>query len=140
MIAAHGPRTGLIICAAFSFIMILYRPSVELLLPGAMLLGMGGGYCLCKTRIGFTAAVTGKNRTGRGATKYLILLVRFLLGMTVLALIYVASEKLTFGLNNSGNYQLVMFLRLSALALWVSAGAPWLFRFLRLAENSLENG
>jgi membrane-associated phospholipid phosphatase len=138
MIAANGPRAGLIICATLSFIMILYRPSVELLLPGAMLLGLGGGFCLCKTRIGFTASVTGKSR--EGAAKYLILLVRFLLGITVLALIYVVTDKLTAGMHNSGNYQLVMFLRLSVLALWVSAGAPWLFRFLRLAESGIENG
>ncbi|MDR0495574.1 MAG: phosphatase PAP2 family protein [Treponema sp.] len=140
MISAQGPRAGLIICAALSFVMILYRPSAELLMPPAMLLGLGGGYYLCKQRVGFTASVSAGKAGTKGAAKYLILLVRFLLGLTVLALLYVITEKVIAGMNNSANYQLVIFLRFSALALWVSAGAPWLFRFMRLAAGTGENG
>jgi hypothetical protein len=39
-------------------------------------------------------------------------------------------------MNNSGNYRLVVFLRFALLGLWISEGAPWLFRFLRLAERA----
>jgi membrane-associated phospholipid phosphatase len=133
LIAAHGPRLGLIAYAALAFVMILYRPSVELLLPGAAILGLGIGYCLCKRYIGFTAsALSGRT----GVFKYLVLAVRFLLGMTVVVLLFVLTEKIMVKFHGSGNYPLFTFLRFVLLALWISAGAPWLFRFLRLADKS----
>ncbi|MDR0289397.1 MAG: phosphatase PAP2 family protein, partial [Treponema sp.] len=131
LIAGHSPRAGLIACAALAFVMILYRPLPELAIPGAMLLGLGSGYFLCKRKIGFSAsALTGRT----GIAKYLVLLVRFLLGITVFALLVAASAKLTPSFIDSGNYDLFVFLRFTLVAIWVSAGAPWLFRFLRLAE------
>lgn len=122
-------RTGLSFCAALAFAMILYQPSVELLIPGAALLGLGCGYGLCKHRIGFTAL---SNRTG--FNKFITLLVRFLLGMTVFALLYVLTGKIIINMNSSANFRLIIFLRFALLTLWVSAGAPWIFRLLRLTE------
>jgi membrane-associated phospholipid phosphatase len=135
LIANHSPRAGLIACAALAFVMILYRPSAELLMPGAMILGLGTGYYLCKYKIGFTANAL-SDRVG--AEKHLVLLVRFLLGITVLALLYVISEKLTVKFEDSGNYNLFMFMRFGIIALWISAGAPWLFRSIRLAKPAAE--
>jgi len=136
LLAAHGPRAGLIACAALAFVMILYRPSWELLILGAAILGLGTGYYLCKFHIGFTAsALFGKV----GVFKYLTLAVRFLLGITVMILLFILTEKVMVRLNSSGNYSLFVFLRFALLTLWISAGAPWLFRFLRLAENNAGN-
>jgi len=133
LLAAHSPRAGLIACAALAFVMILYRPFTELLMPGAMILGLGTGYYLCRFHIGFTASAL----SGRiGVYKYLTLAVRLLLGMTVMVLLFVLTEKIMVGLKGSGNYPLFMFLRFALFALWISTGAPWLFRFLRLADKS----
>ncbi|MDR2718992.1 MAG: phosphatase PAP2 family protein [Treponema sp.] len=136
LLAAHSPRAGLVACAALAFAMILYRPSAELLMPGAIILGLGTGYYLCRFHIGFTASAL----SGRvGVFKYLTLAVRLLLGMTVVVLLFVLTEKIMVKFHGSGNYPLLMFLRFALFALWVSAGAPWLFRSLRLAENNAEN-
>jgi glycerophosphoryl diester phosphodiesterase len=135
-ITTHNPRTGLIACATLAFVMILYRPSSVLLMPGATLLGLGTGYYLCRYKIGFSASAL-SSRTG--IAKYLVLLVRFLLGITVMALLYVVTEKLTVKFEGSGNYNLFAFLRFGLIALWISAGAPWLFRFIRLADHPTED-
>jgi hypothetical protein len=135
LLAAHSPRVSLVACAALAFVMILYRPFTELLIPGAMILGLGTGYYLCRFHIGFTASAL-SNRTG--VYKYLALAVRFLLGMTVMILLFVLTEKIMIRFKDSGNNPLLMFLCFALFALWISAGAPWLFRFLRLADNSDE--
>jgi len=136
LLAAHSPRVGLIACAALAFVMILYRPSVELLILSAAVLGLGTGYYLCKFHIGFTASALSGKVGLAGVFKYVTLVVRFLLGITVVVLLFVLTEKIMVRLNSSGNYQLFTFLRFALLALWISAGAPWLFRFLRLADKS----
>jgi membrane-associated phospholipid phosphatase len=133
LLAKGGFRGGMYAGAALAFVMILYRPSPELLIPGGTLLGLGAGYCLCKKYFNFSACALG-NRTG--IFRWLALLVRFLLGITAFALLYVVTEKITGSTNNSGNYRLVVFLRFALLGIWISAGAPWLFRFLRLAERA----
>ncbi|MCL1931004.1 MAG: phosphatase PAP2 family protein [Treponema sp.] len=133
LLAKGGFRGGIYASAALAFVMILYRPSVELLIPGGMILGLGAGYNLCKYYLQFSASAHG-GRTD--VFRRLALLVRFLLGITVFALLYVVTGKITGGMHNSGNYQLVIFLRFALLSLWISAGAPWLFRFLRLAERA----
>jgi membrane-associated phospholipid phosphatase len=133
LLAKGGFRGGMYASAALAFVMILYRPSVESLIPGGTLLGLGIGYCLCKKYYNFSASALG-GRTG--IYRCLALLVRFLLGITVFALLYVVTEKITGGVHNSGNYQLAIFLRFALMGLWISAGAPWLFRFLRLAERA----
>jgi hypothetical protein len=137
LLADYSPRVGLVMCAALAFIMILYRPSAVLLMPGAMLLGLGTGYYLCKNKIGFSAlALSGRV----GIAKYLVLLVRFLLGITVLVLWYVLTKKIMIHFENSANYNLFVFLRFGVIAFWISAGAPWLFRFLKLADSPAEAG
>jgi len=138
LLAAHNPRVSLIACATLAFVIILYRPSAELLIPGAMILGLGTGYYLCRQYTGFTAS-GGLGKAAAGAYKYLNLAVRSLLGMTVAILLFVLTQKVMVNFDSSGNYPLIMFLRFVLLALWISAGAPWLFRFLRLAENNVEN-
>jgi len=59
--------------------------------------------------------------------------------MTVMVLLFVLVRKVMVKFEHSGNYPLLMFLCFTLFALWISAGAPWLFRFLRLAENNAGN-
>jgi len=136
LLAALGPRAAMVACAALAFAMILYRPSTELLLPSGLILGLGAGYTLNRQRIGFTAsALCGRT----GVAKYLTLLARFALGMAGMFALILASGKVDSIFSESENYRLVVFFRYALLAFWVSAGAPWLFRLLRLAENNPGN-
>ena len=86
-LAAYTPRAGMIASAALAFFMILYRPVVDMLMPGGLLLGLGIGYVLCKRRIGFNAAVLNEN----AVIKYLMLLARFVIGMAGLVLLYIVT-------------------------------------------------
>jgi hypothetical protein len=96
-----------------------------------MLLGMTAGYSLNKRYTGFTsAAVFGRT----GVAKYASLFARFVLGMAALALVFIAFGKLIPENHLASYYRIAHFLRYAAAAFWISAGAPWLFRLLRLAE------
>ncbi|MCL1837101.1 MAG: phosphatase PAP2 family protein [Treponema sp.] len=128
LLAAGGHRAGMIASAALSFAMILYRPSTALLMPAGMILGLGAGYVLNRRHIGFAASeLAGKT----GAAKYLALLVRFALGIAAMILLYMLTGKLAALSDTIGSNDLFIFIRFALLALWVSAGAPWLFRVMR---------
>jgi len=131
LLGKGGFRAGMIASAALAFVMILYRlPGEEELLPGAMTLGIGAGYCLNRRYIGFRSSVFWDKRE----IKYFILLARYVLGVACMFLILAAFEKLIPLAEYSGNYRLASFIKFAAAALWFSAGAPWLFCKLRLAK------
>ena len=134
LLAAHSPRAGLTACGALAFIMILYRPTAEMVIPGAMLLGLGTGYFLCGRYTGFTAS--GVFGAKFGGVKLLALCARLVLGTAGLVVIYIASKKVVNIFYNTGNYDLVVFLRFALIALWISAGAPWFFRLMGPAERT----
>jgi hypothetical protein len=127
--ARGGLRLYMIAGAALAFIMILYRPGNESLRSGGMILGACAGYCLNMRYIGFKSSVFSAKSA---AYKYLIPAARFVLGIIVLFLILAASEKFSGQFRHSDNYQLFLFIRFVLAALWVCAGAPWLFRLLKL--------
>jgi membrane-associated phospholipid phosphatase len=142
-----GFRAEMIIAATAAFIMILYRPGVETLMPGGMLLGMVLGYSLNKRCIGFkSSGILGKT----GPVKYAVLCFRFLLGAAGAVLIFAAFAKIIpegrFAgresaslLGEASDYYLILyFLRFVITALWVYAGAPWLYCLLRLGEGKEE--
>jgi hypothetical protein len=123
-----GFRAGMIASAALSFVMILYLPGKELLMPGGTIFGLGIGYCLNRRYVGFAAnALLGR----AGIEKYLIFAVRMLLGITGFLLIFVAAGRLIP--RESGNQNLYGFLQAALAGLWVSVAAPWVFVKLRLA-------
>jgi membrane-associated phospholipid phosphatase len=126
---SHSPRIALIAAAAVAFAMNMYRPSEYLLMPSGMILGLGIGCFLLRRYLNFSASL--KDRTG--AAKYLTLLVRYALGITAVVLLYVAAGKIINGMRDSGNYHLYVFIRYVLMAIWISAGAPWVFCKLRLA-------
>ncbi|MDR0624802.1 MAG: phosphatase PAP2 family protein [Treponema sp.] len=129
---AHGGlRPKLILSAAVSFLMILYRPADDLLLPGAALLGMGMGYGLNVHVIRFrAAALYGR----RGMAKPLTLLGRCVLGAAGIAFISLAFGRLLPGAGSAW-YRICFFLHYALLGFWVFAGAPWLFQRTGLAER-----
>ena len=132
LLSQGGIRAGMIASAALSFLMILYLPGEEILMPGGTLLGAGAGYCLNLRYAGFTSTPGGRE----GAAKYLILLVRFLLGITGLVLILTAVGKLIP--QDSGNRSLYGFARFAIAGLWIYAGAPIIFIKLHLADKQKE--
>jgi membrane-associated phospholipid phosphatase len=132
LLAKGGFRAGLYASAGLSFLMILYLPGEEILMPGGTLLGMGVGYCLNCRYIGFTSALADRE----GTAKHLAFLVRYLLGITGVLLIYILIGKLIT--QNSGNRNLFVFTRFALLGLWVSAGAPWIYVKLHLASKQKE--
>jgi membrane-associated phospholipid phosphatase len=126
-----GLRAMLILSAAASFVMILYLPSYELVMPGAAFLGIGMGSALNKHLFRFRAvAVCGR----RGAAKLLTLLGRFILGMGGVLLIFFVFGKFLPGAS-SAYYRPFSFLQFALLGFWIYAGAPWLFLRTRLAEK-----
>lgn len=128
LLVKGGFRAGMIASAALSFVMILYLPGKELLMPGGTIFGLGIGYCLNRRYVGFAAnALLGR----AGIEKYLILAVRMLLGITGFLLIFVAAGRLIP--RESGNQNLYGFLQAALAGLWVSVAAPWVFVKLHLA-------
>ncbi|GHV96038.1 phosphatidic acid phosphatase [Spirochaetia bacterium] len=135
LLAKGGFRAEIYAAAAVAFIMILYRPGAEILMPGGMFLGMAAGYSLNKRYIGFkSSGLFGRT----GAAKYLTLLARFVLGIAATAIILLAFEKVIPQNHFADFYLILHFLRFTVTALWVYAGAPWLFCVLHLAEVQKE--
>jgi len=123
-----GFRAKVIASAALSFIMILYLPGKELLMPGGIVLGLGAGYCINIKYIGFSSGASfGK----AGIKKHLALFARLLLGIMGFALIFLAGSKLIP--QNSANYKLYGFILAAIGGFWVSAASPWIFVKLKLA-------
>jgi hypothetical protein len=126
-----GLRAGLMLSAAVSFAMILYRPANDLLMPGAALLGMGAGYSLNVHRLKFRAAAWLERR---GAAKLFTLLGRFALGMAGVLIISLVLNRLLPG-EGSGLHRISFFFQYALLGFWIYAGAPWLFQRAGLAER-----
>jgi membrane-associated phospholipid phosphatase len=121
-----GPRAQRIAAAAAAFVMILYRPQAELLMPGAFVLSMGLGYSFSARHLRFSAErVFGRT----GAARFLTLGARFITGIAGMILILAAIERL-----NLRGSLLFYFFSLLIPGFWVYSGAPWLFQRLRLAE------
>jgi membrane-associated phospholipid phosphatase len=126
-----GPRCQMLASAAAAFIMILYRPSAELLIPGAAVLGTGLAYSVTANRLHFhSPAMFGR----RGTAKFLTLAGRYVTGLAGLVLLYVILGRL-LPEESSAHYPLFFFVRFALLEFWVYLCAPWLFFRLRLASR-----
>jgi len=135
-LARGGFRAYMIASAAASFVMILYRPSAELIIPGGIMIGLGAGYCLNKRYIDFKSI----NILQRNSmAKYFTLLARFVLGLAVLLLIVFTAEKIIERMAESQNIDLYIFLCYAISGFWVSAGAPWVFVKFSLADTFSAN-
>jgi len=136
LLAKGGERAQMICVAAVSFLMILYRPSDDFIMLGAVFLGLGGGYILNRRYVKFTSAVAAANHAAKNQlAKYLRLCVRFVLGLTVTALILVLFRKITPADRSTSYFMIIYFARYALIGLWAGVGAPWLYCVLRLAEK-----
>jgi membrane-associated phospholipid phosphatase len=127
----RGARFQMIASAAAAFVMILYRPSVEMLMPGAVVLGMGLAYSITANRLRFhSAAMFGR----RGAGKLLTLAGRYLTGIAGIVLVFVIFSRIEPG-ENSAYHPLFFFLRFVLLEIWIYLCAPWCYQRLGLAET-----
>ncbi|MDR1972603.1 MAG: phosphatase PAP2 family protein [Treponema sp.] len=134
VLARGGRRVQMIVSAAAAFVMILYRPSTDMLMPGAVVLGIGLSYSLCANHIHFhAAALFGR----RGMAKFLSMAARFALGIAGIAVFFVIFSRFSPG-HDSSLYPLFFFIRFALLEAWIYAGAPWIFLRLRLAEKGAE--
>ena len=128
LLVKGGFRAGMIAGAAVSFIMILYKPGEESLMPGGTLLGICAGYSLNRRYVGFKSTMLSEKT---GMAKYPALLLGSILGISGQLLILFAAGKIIP--QNSANTNLYGFLRFALGGLWVSVAAPWVFIKLRLA-------
>jgi hypothetical protein len=134
LLVRGGQRLQMLLSAAAAFVMILYRPSTEMLMPGAVVLGLGLAYSVTANRIHFrSAALFGR----RGVAKALSLAGRYLIGVTGIVLMFVIAGRLDPG-KESSLYSLFFFFRFVLLEFWIYAAAPWIFLRLRLAEGRAE--
>jgi membrane-associated phospholipid phosphatase len=124
-------RARMVLSAAVSFIMILYRPGDDLLMPGAAMLGIGAGYSLNVHFLRFRAAAFSGRR---GAAKWFTILGRFALGTAGIILILFVFGRFLPG-SRSASYRIFFFLRYALAGFWIYAGAPWLFQKIGLAEK-----
>jgi membrane-associated phospholipid phosphatase len=137
LFASMGTRSQLIAAALAALLMNASGTDRNL---GGLFLGFCGGYSFMRARIRFSARepVRGR-RPGFG-----ILAARYALGLAGAAVIYLGLRLVLPGEGSilaeipawgsaSPYYELGRFLRYGVLGLWVSAGAPWLFRSLGLA-------
>jgi hypothetical protein len=130
LLSKGGIRAYMITAAAVSFLMILYHPSVEYVLPGGILLGLSIGYYLNRRYIGFKSSdVLGR----KGIKKWLTLLARFVLGTAILALILYRINQIMPQIPNSQYILIYGFLCYAIISMWVSVAAPWIFIKLNLA-------
>lgn len=134
LLTDHAPRAGLIAAAALSFAMILYRPHAQMLMSAGLLLGAGVGFYLCKRYIGFTSLAP---LSRVGFARYLTLFTRFAIGIAGLFLIDALLGIALNTLRETENFQLVVFLQFALYSLWISVGAPWVFRAVRLSESNV---
>ena len=132
LLVKGGFRAGMIASAVFSFVMILYLPDKELLMPGGIVFGLGIGYCLNRRYVGFASnALLGRS----GTEKYLTLCARMFLGLIGFMLVFVAAGNLIP--RESSNQNLYGFIHVALAGFWVSVAAPWIFVKLRLAGSEL---
>lgn len=125
-----GYRAYMIATAVISFSLIIYHPGINFIVPGGVIFGLGIGYCLNKKHVGFDSANL-LQRTG--ILKYVTLLARLALGITILILMVYRVERIIFGMTENQNIYLYGFLCYTLIGFWVTIAAPWLFIKLRIA-------
>jgi membrane-associated phospholipid phosphatase len=134
LLVKGGFRAGMIATSALSFVMILYIPVKELLMPGGTLLGLGFGYCYNRRSVGFS---TNALPEATDHKKYLMLFAKVILGLGGLILIFFRVS--SFVPHSSSNQNLYAFAVSMITGLWISIAAPWIFIKLRLAESVIKS-
>lgn len=108
---------------AAPIVLILIHPVKDTTTTMAVLAGMGVGLAVMHRYVSFSACGPWRQRA-----------VRFLIGGAVVLALYLGL-KMVFPGEGSVLYLGFRFLRFWLIGLWVSLGAPWLFRRLNLAPD-----
>ena len=109
---------------AVPVVLLLIHPVKDTTTTMAVLAGMGVGLALMHRYVPFSARGPWWQRA-----------VRFLIGGAVVLALYLGL-KMVFPGEESALYLVFRFLRFWLIGLWVSFGAPWLFRLLHLAPET----
>jgi len=136
LLVRGGYRVQMIVTAVVSFSLIIYHPNLYFVISSGVLLGLGLGYCLNKKYISFDCANLLQRK---GIKKYLTLLARLALGVSILLVMVYRVEKIIFGMSESQNIYLYGFLCYTLIGFWITIAAPWLFIKLNLAGIALGN-
>jgi hypothetical protein len=121
LVSSWNPRLKIIVAAVLALGMNALNME-DTSMPGAFF-GTALGIVFMSSRLSFDAS------SGSLAKK----IIRFLLGLLVLAAIYLGG-KLVFPGKDEPLYALFRFVRYGLMGLWVSFGAPWLFLRMKLAS------
>jgi membrane-associated phospholipid phosphatase len=143
-LAAGGMRLPMIGAAAAAFAMNALYPGDRRF--GALFLGLSAGYLLTRGYFPFSASADapGNGPFLRIKSGLVLRAARFVLGMAGTGLLYHGLKVLLgedFALLGRASlfgaryYELGRFIRYGILGLWVSAGVPWLFLRLGLAQS-----
>lgn len=114
----------ILLALAMPLLLLLIHPVKDTTAAMATLAGMGVGLALKHRYLPFTARGPWWQRT-----------LRFLTGGVIVVALYLGL-KLLFPGDESALYLLFRFLRYGLLGMWISLGAPWFFRLLRLAPEA----
>jgi membrane-associated phospholipid phosphatase len=121
-----GIRVQLILVALLTLIMNWLYPADKSL--GALFLGFSAGYALMLKYIRFSAT----------SGTLLLRCLRLVIGMIGALVLYFGLKRILPDADST-YYDLCRFIRYGLLGLWASAGAPWVFIRLRLAETDKSN-
>ncbi|MCK4330928.1 MAG: phosphatase PAP2 family protein [Dehalococcoidia bacterium] len=123
-LAKVGLATQIILALMIPLILLLVHPTKDSVTTLAPLCGLGLGLALTHRYISFSA---------RGPWWQRVL--RFLVGGIVMAALYLGL-KAVFPGEESALYLVFRFLRYWLIGVWITLGAPWLFRLLRLTTEA----
>ena len=116
--------TQVILALAIPLILLLVYPTKDTVTTLAPLAGLGLGLALMHRYISFST---------RGPWWQRVL--RFLVGGIVMMVLYLGL-KVVFPGEESALYLVFRFVRYWLMGVWITLGAPWLFRLLRLATEA----
>jgi len=124
MLAELSLGVQILLSLAVPVVLVLIHPVQDTITAMAVLAGMGVGLALMHRYVSFSARGPWWQRA-----------VRFLVGGAVVLALYLGL-KMVFPGEGSALYLAFRFLRYWLVGLWVSLGAPWLFRRLHLAPEA----
>jgi hypothetical protein len=112
----------ILLALAVPLVLVLLYPTKDTVTTLAPLAGAGMGLALANRYVPFSARGLWWQR-----------IVRFLIGIIVVLALYLGLKKVFPG-EESAFYLVFRFLRYGLIGVWITLGAPWFFRLLRLTE------
>lgn len=107
-------------------VLLLIHPVKDTTTAMGVLAGAGAGLAVAHRYVPFNARGPWRQRT-----------LRFLIGGVIVIALYLGL-KMVFPGEESAVYLVFRFLRFGLIGMWVSLGAPWVFRLLRLVSETGE--